>query len=69
MVIFATFLRVELGLWCNGNTTDSGPVILGSSPGSPTQKKGMSIGTFPFLLPCPECRDRGFLELFLQFGP
>ena len=23
------------GLWCNGNTTDSGPVILGSNPGSP----------------------------------
>ena len=23
-------------LWCNGNTTDSGPVILGSNPGSST---------------------------------
>ena len=26
-----------IGLWCNGNTTDSGPVILGSNPGSPTK--------------------------------
>ena len=26
------------GLWCNGNTTDSGPVFLGSNPGSPTKK-------------------------------
>ena len=26
-----------IGLWCNGNTTDSGPVILGSNPGSPTE--------------------------------
>lgn len=26
-----------IGLWCNGNTTDSGPVIPGSNPGSPTQ--------------------------------
>ena len=26
------------GLWCNGNTTDSGPVIPGSSPGSPTNR-------------------------------
>ena len=25
------------GLWCNGNTTDSGPVILGSNPGSPAK--------------------------------
>ena len=25
-----------LGIWCNGNTTDSGPVILGSSPSIPT---------------------------------
>ena len=25
-----------IGLWCNGNTTDSGPVIPGSNPGSPT---------------------------------
>ncbi len=26
-------------LWCNGNTTDSGPVIPGSNPGSSTRKK------------------------------
>ena len=23
------------GLWCNGNTADSGPAFPGSSPGSP----------------------------------
>ena len=27
------------GIWCNGNTTDSGPVILGSSPSIPTNKR------------------------------
>ena len=27
------------GLWCNGNTTDSGSVIQGSSPCRPTSKK------------------------------
>lgn len=27
-----------IGLWCNGNTSDSGPDIPGSSPGSPTKK-------------------------------
>ena len=26
----------DFGLWCNGNTTDSGPVFLGSNPSSPT---------------------------------
>ena len=37
-----------IGLWCNGNTTDSGPVILGSSPSIPTTKKCFLIieGTF-----------------------
>ena len=29
-------LLPEIGVWCNGNTTDSGPVILGSSPSTPT---------------------------------
>ena len=32
---FASHLGI--GLWCNGNTTDSGPVIQGSSPCSPTK--------------------------------
>ena len=38
--IFATAKQKQsfIGLWCNGNTTDSGPVIPGSSPGSPTTK-------------------------------
>ena len=27
----------NIGLWCNGNTSDSGPDIPGSSPGSPTK--------------------------------
>ena len=33
---FATHL--SLGLWCNGNTADSGPAFPGSSPGSPTER-------------------------------
>ena len=39
--ICSTFALAKrnIGLWCNGNTTDSGPVILGSNPGSPTQTK------------------------------
>ena len=32
----------DFGLWCNGNTTDSGPVFLGSSPSSPTEKGVLS---------------------------
>ena len=27
-----------IGIWCNGNTTDSGPVIPGSNPGIPTKR-------------------------------
>ena len=28
----------NIGIWCNGNTTDSGPVFPGSNPGIPTDK-------------------------------
>ncbi len=30
------FVMTLIGVWCNGNTTDSGPVIPGSNPGTPT---------------------------------
>ena len=30
--------HLSLGLWCNGNTADSGPAFPGSSPGSPTER-------------------------------
>ena len=36
----------NIGLWCNGNTTDSGPVILGSNPGSPTKKDDLKVVFF-----------------------
>ena len=44
-------LSVENGIWCNGNTTDSGPVILGSSPSIPTSFGCISFMMHPFLLP------------------
>ena len=31
--------RLNNGIWCNGNTADSGPAFPGSSPGSPTKPK------------------------------
>ena len=31
------YLCSAIGLWCNGNTADSGPAFPGSSPGSPTR--------------------------------
>ncbi len=34
----------DFGLWCNGNTTDSGPVFLGSNPSSPTRKGSLHGG-------------------------
>ena len=36
---------ITIGLWCNGNTTDSGPVIPGSNPGSPTNLPYLSQKT------------------------
>ena len=29
-------LQKGIGVWCNGNTADSGPAFPGSSPGTPT---------------------------------
>ena len=28
----------SIGLWCNGNTADSGPAFSGSSPDTPTKR-------------------------------
>lgn len=35
--------HLAIGLWCNGNTTDSGPVIPSSNLGSPTKIKAHRI--------------------------
>ena len=31
-------LKAKFGVWCNGNTADSGPAFPGSSPGTPTKE-------------------------------
>ena len=31
-------LKTKFGVWCNGNTADSGPAFPGSSPGTPTRE-------------------------------
>ena len=40
--------RAYFGVWCNGNTADSGPAFPGSSPGTPTKNQSLSkvIGFF-----------------------
>lgn len=38
MCIFATAYEHRIELWCNGNTSDFGSEILGSSPDSSTQQ-------------------------------
>ena len=39
--------KKHFGVWCNGNTADSGPAFPGSSPGTPTKKiaKSLKIST------------------------
>ena len=34
-----TRLQYKIGIWCNGNTADSGPAFPGSSPGIPTKRE------------------------------
>ena len=45
--IFAADLDVQ---WCNGSTTDSGSVSLGSNPGWTTKTKA-AVAAFVFLFP------------------
>ena len=40
--------HLSIGLWCNGNTADSGPAFPGSSPGSPTERKEFFNRRVPF---------------------
>ena len=44
-------LKSKIGIWCNGNTTDSGPVIPGSSPGIPTREHLSFERCFFFISP------------------
>ena len=41
-----TALEQCTGLWCNGNTADSGPAFPGSSPGSPAHKRRDAMRLF-----------------------
>ena len=48
----------NIGIWCNGNTADSGPAFPGSSPGIPT-KRNLLHGKFLFIFStncCSICR-------------
>ncbi len=45
-------------LWCNGNTTDSGPVIPGSNPGSSTKRLRLRGRFFLRRTPC----NRGVVQ-------
>ena len=39
----------NIGIWCNGNTADSGPAFPGSSPGIPTKReRNLRVALFLF---------------------
>ena len=52
MFYFCIVKKKIIGLWCNGNTTDSGPVILGSNPGSPTKATLTPRVVFLYIVVC-----------------
>ena len=41
--------HLSIGLWCNGNTADSGPAFPGSNPGSPTRQKVLKFQSLLFV--------------------
>ena len=51
--------QLSIGLWCNGNTADSGPAFPGSSPGSPTESFSYAETLFLYLwLTCTYKKSR-----------
>ena len=42
--------RLNNGIWCNGNTADSGPAFPGSSPGIPTKPRFKTLAFYMPLL-------------------
>ena len=54
--------QLSNGLWCNGNTADSGPAFPGSSPGSPTKKRILHRVLF-FYLCCFQYKFRSDCRL------
>ena len=59
-------VQIGIGVWCNGNTTDSGPVILGSSPSTPTKEiaKQLIIKRLAIFLWGRELVLSGYHDLF-----
>ena len=47
-MIFLHRFQSNIGLWCNGNITDSGPVVSGSNPDSPTKAVANYAAAFVF---------------------
>ena len=44
-----TRLQQQIGIWCNGNTADSGTAFPGSSPGIPTKReRNLRVALFLF---------------------
>ena len=44
-----TRLQYKIGIWCNGNTADSGHAFPGSSPGIPTKReRNLRVALFLF---------------------
>lgn len=54
----------DIGIWCNGNTTDSGPVIPGSNPGIPTKSIFLLERCFFVLYNLAILDDIGLYESF-----
>ena len=50
------------GIWCNGNTTDSGPVIPGSNPGIPTEVHTQKKASVDFF-----CKIVSLFHFFLLY--
>ena len=65
---FALTLSPKIGVWCNGNTADSGPAFPGSSPGTPTDYKRFPRRKPLIFIPKIKIKSNLFcISLFLHY--
>ena len=56
----------QIGVWCNGNTADSGPAFSGSSPDTPTKSQtSIEVWLFSFSYTWDSCPNN--ISLFYTF--
>ena len=65
---YLAFHYIMIGIWCNGNTADSGPAFPGSNPGIPTKQKGCIFRMEPFFVISLFAKSKKLRTFAISYG-